>query len=68
MKTWVDRRTAKDPDAYLRALSDSFRDDPRGYHFEIVDYGGTTPSGRIRFALRITVDDPDYYDRVRRGG
>lgn len=63
MTTHVDKRTAFDPDDYVRRITDAYRDDPRGFHFEVAYRDGTTPSGRIRYGLRITIDDPHYFDR-----
>lgn len=64
-RTWIDKRTALDPDDYVRRISATYADDPRGYHFSIAYFDGTTPTGRIRYGLRITIDDPDFYDRAR---
>lgn len=62
-----DKRTALDPDDFVRKLADSYAGDPRGFRFWIVDRGTKTKTGRVRFTLAVSIDDPHYFDRKTGG-
>jgi hypothetical protein len=55
MKTWTDKRTAKDPYDYVRRINQTFSSDPRGYTFTVESIDGETKTGQKRYTMRVTV-------------
>lgn len=52
MRVWTERRTAKDPVAYVARLNATYANTPISARLVSVD--GTTPSGQKRYVIEIT--------------
>lgn len=59
-RQYVERRTAKDPEAFVRdlqAAGQAFGWGGKRFEVELVSIDGETPGGRKRFTIRITQTD-----------